>query len=353
MFEGYEEKEEISSIQEYYATKRMSNSLLGLIQYPAAFKARLDGEAPPDDEAAHLRIGSALDCLLTSPDRWYKDFKVADANRPYGAMGVFTNALPCGLTPSSPESDYMQAYELAEYKLGMPTVIRRFWSNDDAVYFYRNYVCADNKGKTVLGKTEYEMVIKCRDLILNSPFTKPYFQSNNLAVELLHQVPIYFEYSEIEFKSLLDGILINHDDKTILPFDLKTTGKSVFSFRESFLMWGYYRQCALYWKALFAESSPVYHLIEDGYKILDFEFIVVEKKLFNPNPPLIYRTTALDRRMGFTGGYSDGQYYKGIDELIDTYKWHLEKNYWDLPKDVFEKNAVYPLDVFDKHVTES
>ena len=57
--------------------------------------------------------------------------------------------------------------------------------------------------------------------------------------------------------------------------------------------------------------------------------------------------------MGFTGGYSDGQYYKGIDELIDTYKWHLEKNYWDLPKDVFEKNAVYPLDVFDKHVTES
>lgn len=348
MFEGYESKEE-NKIKDYYANKRMSNSLLGLIQYPTIFKARLDGEPRPDDEAAHLRIGSALDCLLTSPDRWYKDFKIADANRPYGALGIFTNALPCGLTPSSPESEYQKAYELAEYKIGMPSVIRRFWSNDDAVYFYRTIACANNDGKTILGKTEYEMVEKCRDLILNSPYTKPYFHSTNLAVELMHQVPVYFEYNGVDFKGLLDGIVINHDDKTILPFDLKTTIKSVFNFRESFLMWGYYRQCALYWKALWSQGSPVLDLLLNGYKMLDFEFIVVEKKLFAPNQPLIYRTTELDRHIGLVGGYSDGRYYKGIDELIDAYKWHLEKNYWDLPKDVYESQAINYLDVFDKY----
>lgn len=327
----------------------MSNSLLGLIQYPALFKARLDGEPREDDEASHLRIGSALDCLLTSPDRWYQDFKVADANRPYGALGIFTNALPCGLTPSSPEAEYQRAYELAEYKIGMPSVIRRFWSNDDAVYFYRTVVCADNGGKTILGKTEYEIVLKCRDLILKSPYTKPYFHSTNLAVELLHQVPIYFEYDNVEFKSLLDGIMINHDDKTIRPFDLKTTIKSVYNFRESFLIWGYYRQAALYWQAIQTKDSPVFPLIQEGYKLLDFEFIVVEKKLINPNPPLIYKTTELDRHMGLVGGESDGKYYKGVDELISAYKWHLDKNYWDLPKDVYESQGVCCLDVFDKY----
>jgi len=49
---------------------------------------------------------------------------------------------------------------------------------------------------------------------------------------------------------------------------------------------------------------------------------------------------------GLVGGYVDKKYYKGIDELIEAYKYHLATDYWDLPHDlVLSKGKLY-LDVF-------
>lgn len=130
---------------------------------------------------------------------------------------------------------------------------------------------------------------------------------------------IYFTYKDVEFKGLLDGIKINHRDKTIQPFDLKTTGKNVFQFRESYLTYGYYRQGALYEQALLSDESPVKELLAEGYILLDFIFIVVETKLSGVNPAIIFRTTANERKCGLEGGYANGSYYKGVNQLLEDY----------------------------------
>ena len=90
---------------------------------------------------------------------------------------------------------------------------------------------------------------KCVDLILSNDFCRRYFVNENTdRYELLHQIPIYFEIEldgkKEEAKALLDGIRIDHTEKTIQPFDLKTTGKSVWDFEGSFIHFGYYRQAA-------------------------------------------------------------------------------------------------------------
>lgn len=56
-------------IEEYFKSPRISNSLLGLINTPKLFKFFLDNPDIENEETKALRIGSALDCLLTSPDR--------------------------------------------------------------------------------------------------------------------------------------------------------------------------------------------------------------------------------------------------------------------------------------------
>jgi hypothetical protein len=35
-----------------------------------------------DDDKAHFRIGSALDCLVTMPEHFQEEFLIVDVNRP-------------------------------------------------------------------------------------------------------------------------------------------------------------------------------------------------------------------------------------------------------------------------------
>lgn len=121
-------------------------------------------------------------------------------------------------------------------------------------------------------------------------------------------------------KALLDGIKIDHKEKTIEPFDLKTTGKSVYEFKDSFLKYGYYTQAALYDEGIQHPESPVFEYLEGGYFVKDFKFIVTETKVSSYNPALIFKTSKKDREVGMNGGYIQGKYYKGINQLLEDYK---------------------------------
>lgn len=56
-------------IEEYFKSPRISNSLLGLVNTPKLLKFLMDNPDVDNEESKAFRIGSALDCLLTSPDR--------------------------------------------------------------------------------------------------------------------------------------------------------------------------------------------------------------------------------------------------------------------------------------------
>lgn len=81
--------------------------------------------------------------------------------------------------------------------------------------------------KIIISKDMLESVTKAKELLLANEFTYPYFFNSQIETELLHQLPIYFTYRGMECKALLDGVLIDHKEKIIKPFDLKTTGRSV------------------------------------------------------------------------------------------------------------------------------
>lgn len=253
-----------------------------------------------DDDKKYFRIGSALDCLLTSPERWELDFKVVDAVKPWGLMGKFIDNLPPGLSIISPNHLYQEAYDKSGYKMALDKVVAKFWENIDAVGYYAAISNIDDK--IIISKDEYEIVLKAKELITANEFLKCFFERCDENIEILHQLPIYFEYREEKCKALLDGVVIDHKHKTIQPFDLKTTGKSVYDFPLSYLQFGYYRQCAFYETALYSKESPVRSLLDEGYEMLDFVFIVVENKLSSSHPAIKFKTNAHDRKVGLEGG---------------------------------------------------
>lgn len=85
-----------------------------------------------------------------------------------------------------------------------------------------------DRDKSILSKDELDLVENMKYLVLCNPFVYDYFMNiGNKDIELIHQLPIYFTCRNVECKALLDGVKINHKNKTIQPFDLKTIGKGV------------------------------------------------------------------------------------------------------------------------------
>ena len=331
----------------YYQSTRISNSLLKSVQNPRLLKLKKDRpELFENEDSTAFRIGSAVDCLLTSPKEWEERFRVLEVNKPYGLMGTFVQNLPPGLHRDSEQFKYEKAYWQSGYKMSISWVIDRFWNTKEAVEYYLSVKnCPENI--TLLAKDEYDSVTKAVELIIASPYAYSYFFKNSTWEELYHQVPIYFSYKNEEFKALLDGIKVNHKLSLIEPFDLKTTGKSVYEFKDSFIKYGYYTQAALYDYAIRQPESPVFDLINEGYKIADFRFIVTETKVSSQNPALIFRTTERDRFVGINGGYYGNTYHKGVDQLLEDYKWHVENDEWIYPREVYENKGEVLLNVFN------
>lgn len=344
----------LNKIEEYFKTPAISNSLLNAVQNPRWLKIKMDNPDMEDEEKAHFRIGSCLDCLLTTPELFEDSFVIISSKRPAGLMAKFIESLPSGLDILSDNSLYQEAYDKAGYKAKLETIIAKLWANPELVNYYFD-ITVSAKDKIIISKDEYEQVIKAKELLLANEFTKPYFFPEE-GCELLSQVPIYFKclYSDLdnassgyeECKALLDGIIINHDDKTIQPYDLKTTGKSVYSFKDAFLEYGYYRQAAFYDWAIRQPESPVREYLKQGYQILDFKFIVVETKVTSSHPAIIYEVTDDCLQMGRYGDTIGNRYYKGIFQLIKDYQFHKENNYWDMPKSLYENKGIIKLEVF-------
>lgn len=87
----------------------------------------------------------------------------------------------------------------------------------------------------------------------------------------------------MRIKSLIDNkmlIIVDHNNKVIIPCDLKTTGNKEYEFPEHFVHWQYQIQARLYWRIIRdAMDKDDYFR---SFKLLDYRFIVVNKQNCQP-----------------------------------------------------------------------
>jgi len=127
----------MASSEEYFNVKAISNSLLGTLHNPRWLRIKMENPDTEDDEKVHFRIGSALDCILTTPEMWDEKFIVIDAKRPMGFMGKFIDNLPSGLDPLLSDTvQYKEAYDKAGYKAKIETIISKLWASTELTEYY-------------------------------------------------------------------------------------------------------------------------------------------------------------------------------------------------------------------------
>ena len=137
--------------------------------------------------------------------------------------------------------------------------------------------------KTILTTEQYDKVQACVNALRNSEATGSLFADVSpfeSDIEKLYQLKFKSTHNGVDYRGMLDLTIVNHLDKIIYPYDLKTTGHPEYQFYESFLKWGYQCQARLYTR-----------LIEDAIKddpyfkdftVETFKFIVVNKETLTP-----------------------------------------------------------------------
>ena len=283
--------------QDYYNNLALSQSELKLLlDDPKKFKEFKDRQAQGiqenSEDAKHFLLGSAVDCMLTSTD-FLEEFHVSSLeNRPSDNVrnivnSVFSMAIQKGNDRefTNFKSEILEACNNFEYYPNWKdeTRVNKILEN----YQYWNDLVL-SEGKKVLSAEEYLTVRNIVASIKNHKFTREYFRKAGSELEIVYQLPIFF----------------NHSDKTIQPIDIKTTSGRTVHFPTSFRKYRYDIQAA--WYTLALEYYKNNNIFYSDYKVLPFKFIV--ESTTDIGRPLVFTCS---KEALYTGRY-------GVEESIQT-----------------------------------
>lgn len=251
----------------YYANEAISNSDLGYLKIsPRQFVMRKQREM--QTKSAALELGTLIHKFTLEPDQ----FIIADVEPVTGKMGKYIEAyfeLEKVNTPEDKIAD--MAYQMAEYKPSHSkpeTILKSFKKKEENVKYYEFLKNAD--GKIALGQKDKQIINGClTSLRSHAVSNKLLFTEPSKKVEVFNEHEIYFNMHDVDCKSKLDRLIVDHDKKTVTVIDLKTTSNQVYGtctplktktgillrdwhttgFMYSCLQYSYYRQLAFYMQA--------------------------------------------------------------------------------------------------------
>lgn len=207
----------------------------------------------------------------------------------------------------------------------------------------------------MIDSDEMEAILRMKKSLISNPFHSWLWKPSTSEIEILYQVPIYFEDRGIRCKALLDIVVINHALRTITPIDLKTTGRSVYQFKSSLLKFSYFLQAAHYQCAIrtYLErpelaSSPVLDSLDldSSYQLENMRFLVVPSDSSEPVEMFIMSDDDLYKSR--YGGFINGRSVQGTAELIDAFKWHLQNDEWEYSVRYLKSKGETQINMFDK-----
>lgn len=232
-------------------------------------------------ESPSLLFGSCVDTLLTDGQKAFDErFMVADftavsdairkiVDEAFNLFSTEYNTLSA--IPDNKLSALVDTFEFQKnWKL--ETRVKKVIA-DGSDYYSLLYVAGT---KQIITSELYQDVVNCVDILRNSASTRWYFQKDNpfaSDVERLYQLKFKGEYEGIPLRIMADLIIVDHENKVIIPCDLKTSYKEEWNFWKSFIEWRYYIQANLY-AEIIRQNIEKDEYFKD-FKILDYRFIVI------------------------------------------------------------------------------
>ena len=305
------------------------------------------GESVEDKDNQALTMGRIVETLLMEPELFDEKFYMsACASSPTGLMLSFVEALYSftkeatddnGNVTRSFEEISKDAYAESGFKIKYDAVIGKFIGSD-AEIFYNEIRKVRSQNLTVVTTEDVTNAEKIVEELRNNPVTRDVVNmvsSSRYSVYNQLQVEGY-EVDGHEFKSMMDKVIIDHQEKTIQVYDLKCTW-SVENFLEEYYLYrrSYIQAYLYFWAAThFRESN------EDlaGYKVIPPRFIVCDST--NYYNPLIYKLEYDHLDEAYEGFTHKNREYKGVGELIADLKWAIKNNVWNISRENYEAGGL-------------
>lgn len=234
--------------QEYHAYPAWSYSTI--VRYAKNGFGAIATLHEPVSPTPSMEFGSLFDTIITkSKKEFYDEYSISDVVPPTAEKGV----LDALLTKtdqhffSIPTSIIEEAIDECSYQ--------KRWSFEAQYKHlseYSEYYESRLGGKSVVTRRDFEDAIEMAKVMWESDNTKDIFKKGTHGdVEYIYQAQFCEDYlldsgKEVKIKIMPDLLIVNHEDMTIQPIDLKTSSIPGWQFKDNFLKFRYDIQAELY-----------------------------------------------------------------------------------------------------------
>ena len=308
------------------------------------------GEDVDDKDTQAATTGRIVETLLLEPEEFDSRFHMSScAEAPSALMLAFVNALykhtkeatdDDGNITRSFEDISKDAYVESGFKIKYEAVIGKFVGSDAEIY-YNEMRTVKAKSLTVVTAEDVTNAEKIVQELQNNPVTKDVVNlvsSSRYSVYNQLQVEGYI-LDNHEFKSMMDKVIVDHEQRTVQVYDLKCTW-SVENFLEEYYLYRRaYIQALLYYKAAIHFMNNTEEI--RGYRVEAPRFIVCDST--NYYNPLIYTLSDKDLEDAYNGFTHKNREYTGVAKLIKDLKWALDNNVWNISRENSINNGLVKI----------
>ena len=320
------------TIPYYEDMNRISNSNIGwfIKKGPKYLKEMLNNERE-GLKLPQLEKGTMIHEYILQPEEFWKDYIILDFEVPkVKQQKDFCEAYVSSLELLEDDKK-LQAYRSSYTNTKSSQIALKEASELCNKYeSYINYLKQKNDKKVIsfadlnLLKTikkNLEEHKKANELLYNFPNTFEVHNEFHINWEYSHA----FEDKELSCKSLLDRVMIDHENKKIILIDLKTTA-DIYNFQHSVEEFDYYRQLTYYWTALAWYFKNELFLDIDEY---EGETYIIAIQSYDGNEVRVFKIDEAEL----------SNKLKVIDNAIKRIAWHKNNNLWEHTKEYYEGNG--------------
>lgn len=303
------------------------------------------GDKREESESASTLMGSLVHCLLAQ-QKVEDKFHLLSAVEPKGQMKELVDALfrrtLKGMVDGQQTEKFITLFsdavqevkfdgagkEVAFKGKDMEKILSMFEGTDAEIYYKELMLTIGKSVVTVNLITKAEQMV---EKLRGHSYTHEYANArSSQGIDVFNELPILFEVGGVPYKSMLDKVIVNHEEKTITSLDWKTSWDNEEP-QRAYLKFGYYLQAALYHEALNIWATE--HNLQD-YGIIPMKYIFCDTSGFAD--PVVLELSVEDLVAGWNGFTIRGYRYRGLNELMNDIAWHVETGNWATSKAIFD-----------------
>lgn len=241
------------SIPYYEDNSRISNSAIGWFNKkgPQCLRDMLDGKEE-GISGKFLEKGTMIHEYILQPEEFWKDYEILDFDTPKVSQQKTFCECYANLLSTDPfeEDDVLLVKAYRNAYSNSKTDTQVLFDATKLKQVYTDYIkyLRIRSTKNVISFADLNMLKNIKSNLENHIAASSLLWPTG-KVEEHNEFHINWELNGVKCKSLLDRVVIDHENKVVTLIDLKTT-VDAFNFKHSVEEYDYYRQIEFYFEAL-------------------------------------------------------------------------------------------------------